>query len=383
MDSSDPKSTPVPVVWEGDDDDVTAASSNALDYISSFTWSSLTGINVQLARKADGKFLGVFNATNVPIKYFKVFQVISKLAMMVRADQKIGEPAPPILGEDLYLRLIKNIIIHGVDRMDRTKKGTRSLFGEVMTFSLTNNQVPLLTTKLVRWRSIVEELLWMIRGSTSSVDLATRKVHIWDANGSREALDAAGLRDNEVGDLGPVYGFQWRHYGAEYKDMHADYTGQGVDQLKECIRTIKENPSSRRNLMCSWNVKDLPKMALPPCHVLCQFYVDENGLSCMLYQRSCDVGLGVPFNIASYSFLTHMIAHVCGLKAHKFVYAMGDVHIYSDHLEKLAEQTTRTPRAFPTVHLNQDVTDIDKFTFEDFKLEGYDPHPEIKLPMSV
>lgn len=192
--------------------------------------------------------------------------------------------------------------------------GTLSIFGAQMRFSLRNNIFPLLTTKRVFWRGVVEELLWFIKGSTNAKELADKKVHIWNANSSREFLDANGFKDREEGDLGPVYGFQWRHSGAEYKGMHADYKDEGVDQLADVIEKIKNNPQDRRIIMCAWNPSDLPKMALPPCHCLVHFYVANGELSCLLYQRSADMGLGVPFNIASYALLTYMIAAITKLK---------------------------------------------------------------------
>jgi thymidylate synthase len=214
--------------------------------------------------------------------------------------------------ERQYLDLIRNILDHGRTKGNRTGVGTRSVFGAQMRFSL-RNSFPLLTTKRVFWRGVVEELLWFIRGSTNARELSDKNVKIWDANGSRQFLDSLGLEDREEGDLGPVYGFQWRHFGAKYEDMHKDYTGLGVDQLAEVIRKIKTYPDDRRIIMSSWNPTDLPLMALPPCHTLCQFYVSDGELSCQMYQRSADMGLGVPFNIASYSLLTCMIAHVCDL----------------------------------------------------------------------
>lgn len=192
--------------------------------------------------------------------------------------------------------------------------GTYSLFGAQMRYSLRDNVFPLLTTKRVFWRAVVEELLWFIRGSTNALELRDKNVHIWDANSTRDFLDSAGLHDREEGDLGPVYGFQWRHFGAEYKGMRADYTNKGIDQLAHIIHTIKTNPGDRRMVMCAWNPVDIPKMALPPCHCLVQFYAANGELSCQLYQRSADMGLGVPFNIASYALLTCMIAHITNLK---------------------------------------------------------------------
>lgn len=281
-----------------------------------------------------------------------------------------------------YLDLIQKILKNGTKKDDRTGTGTISLFGAQMRFSL-RNTFPLLTTKNVFWRGVAEELLWFVRGSTNSKELAEKKVHIWDANGSKEFLDKQGLTDREEGDLGPVYGFQWRHFGADYKNMHTDYSGQGVDQLKNVIHTIKTNPYDRRIIMSAWNPVDLPKMALPPCHSLVQFYVANGELSCQLYQRSGDMGLGVPFNIASYSLLTYMIAHVCDLKPGDFVHTLGDAHVYSNHVDALNEQLKREPKPFPTLHIKRQITNIEDFKYNDFELKGYKPHPKIKMVMAV
>uniref|UniRef100_A0A915MP45 Thymidylate synthase n=1 Tax=Meloidogyne javanica TaxID=6303 RepID=A0A915MP45_MELJA len=233
---------------------------------------------------------------------------------------------------------------NGVLKSDRTGTGTISIFGMQARYNLRNGVIPLLTTKRVFWKGIVEELLWFIRGETNSKTLSDRGVKIWDANGSRQFLDSIGHFDRPEGDLGP-----WRHFGAEYKGMNENYKNEGIDQLSQVIKQIKEEPDSRRIIMCSWNVKDVPQMALPPCHLLCQFYVNKGELSCQLYQRSGDMGLGVPFNIASYSLLTHMIAHVTGLKAGEFIHTLGDAHIYSTHLEALKTQLQRKPRPFPKI----------------------------------
>lgn len=212
-----------------------------------------------------------------------------------------------------YLNHIKLILEKGVKRNDRTGVGTYSIFGAQMRYSL-RNSFPLLTTKRVFWRAVVEELLWFIKGSTDVNLLKEKNVHIWDANSTREFLNSQGLYEREEGDLGPVYGFQWRHFGAKYRGMHADYTNEGVDQLANVINTIKNNPDDRRIIMTAWNPVDLPQMALPACHCMAQFFVANGELTCMLYQRAGDMGLGVPFNIASYALLTCMIAHVTGLK---------------------------------------------------------------------
>ena len=281
-----------------------------------------------------------------------------------------------------YLEMIREIIDQGAVKGDRTGTGTISTFGNQMRFDL-RRSFPLLTTKRVFWRGVAEELLWFVAGETNANKLADKNVRIWDGNGSREYLDSIGLTDREVGDLGPVYGFQWRHFGAEYTNMHADYTGKGVDQLAEVIHKIKNNPTDRRILLTAWNPAALKEMALPPCHMFCQFYVANGELSCQMYQRSCDMGLGVPFNIASYSLLTCMIAQVCGLKPGDFVHCCGDTHVYSNHVEPLETQLLCEPRPFPILKINPEKKDIDSFTFEDFEIVGYDPHPKIAMEMAV
>jgi len=285
--------------------------------------------------------------------------------------------------EEQYLGLIRKIIQCGNRKGDRTGTGTLSLFGAQMRFSLRNGSFPLLTTKKVFYRGIAEELFWFIRGSTSAQELQKENVRIWDGNSSRQFLDSLGLKDREEGDLGPVYGFQWRHFGAEYTNMHADYTGQGIDQLANVIETIKTRPDDRRILLCAWNPADLDKMALPPCHCLVQFYVANGELSCQLYQRSADMGLGVPFNIASYALLTVMIAHVTNLKPGDFVHTLGDAHVYSNHVEALKVQLERKPKPFPTISVKRKIDNIEDFKFDDFEVTGYDPHPKIVMNMAV
>ncbi|XP_063417085.1 thymidylate synthase-like [Mytilus trossulus] len=281
-----------------------------------------------------------------------------------------------------YLDAIQEVMDHGVRKSNRTGIDTLSIFGMQMRYSL-RDQFPLLTTKRVFWRGVAEELLWFVAGCTSGKKLSDKNVKIWDANGSRDFLDGLGLTHREEGDLGPVYGFQWRHFGAEYKDMHADYTGQGVDQLADVISKIKTNPDDRRIIMSAWNPVDLKKMALPPCHAFVQFYVANGELSCQLYQRSGDMGLGVPFNIASYSLLVYMIAMVTNLKPGDFVHTIGDAHIYINHMDPLKEQLKRVPREFPKLVIKREVTDIDDFKFEDFEIVGYNPHPKIAMEMAV
>lgn len=284
--------------------------------------------------------------------------------------------------ENQYLRLVEQIITRGHNRDDRTGTGTLSLFGCQMRFNL-RDSFPLLTTKKVFWRGVVEELLWFISGCTNAQVLAQKNVHIWDDNASRSFLDRIGLTDREEGDLGPVYGFQWRHFGAKYTTMHADYTGQGYDQLAKVIHTIRTNPNDRRIVLSAWNPADLHLMALPPCHMFCQFFVNDGELSCLMYQRSCDMGLGVPFNIASYALLTYMIAHVCNLRPGEFIHSMGDTHVYKNHIAPLREQLQRKPRPFPQLRIKRTVTDIDAFVADDFELIGYSPHEPIKMQMAV
>jgi dihydrofolate reductase/thymidylate synthase len=281
-----------------------------------------------------------------------------------------------------YLDLIRELIDDGDQMVDRTQVGTRSKFGCQMRFSL-RESFPLLTTKRTFWRGVVEELLWFMRGDTNAKNLSDKGVKIWDANGSRAFLDGRGLTEREEMDLGPVYGFQWRHFGAKYVDMHTDYTGQGVDQLAEVVHKLKTNPTDRRIIMSAWNPADLNEMALPPCHMFCQFYVANGELSCSLYQRSADMGLGVPFNIASYSLLTLLLAQVCDLKPGEFVHMMGNTHVYENHVEPLKQQLERTPRPFPMVKLNPDVKDIDGFTIDDIELLHYSPHPKVAMEMAV
>ncbi|ORZ02375.1 thymidylate synthase [Syncephalastrum racemosum] len=292
--------------------------------------------------------------------------------------------------EKQYLDLIQHILDKGEHRADRTGTGTLAVFAPPqLRFSLSDNLFPLLTTKRVFFRGVLEELLWFIKGDTNSHHLSERGIKIWDGNGSREFLDSRGLSHRKEGDLGPVYGFQWRHFGAEYKDCDTDYTGQGVDQLQQIIDTIRNNPTDRRIILSAWNPADIPIMALPPCHAFCQFYVstpregERARLSCVLYQRSCDMGLGVPFNIASYALLTCMIAHVTDLEPGEFVHTMGDTHIYVDHIDALKQQLQREPRPFPTLRFKRKISSIDDFTTDDFILENYQPHAKLDMKMSV
>ncbi|SPP82381.1 thymidylate synthase [Drosophila guanche] len=298
--------------------------------------------------------------------------------------EKSNDRADTNQDEQNYLELIWHIIKVGERRMDRTQVGTLSVFGSQLRFDM-RKSFPLLTTKRVFFRAVVEELLWFVAGKTDAKLLQSKNVHIWDGNSTREFLDKLGHTDRAVGDLGPVYGFQWRHFGAEYGTCDDDYSGKGIDQLQQVINTIRDNPSDRRIIMSAWNPLDIPKMALPPCHCLAQFYVSQTRgeLSCQLYQRSADMGLGVPFNIASYALLTYMIAHVTGLKTGDFVHTMGDAHVYLNHVEPLKEQLERKPRPFPKLHIKRKVGNIEDFRYEDFEVIGYDPYPKIKMDMAV
>uniref|UniRef100_A0A6C0BX97 thymidylate synthase n=1 Tax=viral metagenome TaxID=1070528 RepID=A0A6C0BX97_9ZZZZ len=285
--------------------------------------------------------------------------------------------------ENQYLHLTEDILNEG-ELVEGRNGTTKSIFGSAMHFTLENNNIPILTTKKVAWKTCLRELLWFIKGSTSNVELQKQNVKIWNGNASREFLDSRGLHHLEENDLGPVYGHQWRFFNAPYTDCRTDYRGKGTDQLQYIIDELK-NPktrTSRRLIMSAWNPSQLNQMALPPCHVLAQFNVlGGDKLSCSLYQRSGDVGLGVPFNIASYSFLTHLIAKHCGLKATEFCYYLGNSHIYSDHLESLSPQISRIPYTFPTLTISNKYDSIEEYTEADFNIHDYTFHPPIKMEM--
>jgi thymidylate synthase len=261
-----------------------------------------------------------------------------------------------------YLELLDHVLNNGVHKSDRTGTGTRSVFGYQMRFNLRDG-FPLVTTKKVHVRSIIHELLWFLRGDTNTKYLTDNGVTIWN-----EWADGSG-------GLGPVYGKQWRSW------VTAD--GGAVDQMRELLEEIRRNPDSRRLIVSAWNVGDLPRMALPPCHLLFQFYVADGRLSCQLYQRSADVFLGVPFNIASYALLTMMVAQATDLEPGDFVHTFGDAHLYDNHLEQAALQLSRAPRRLPAMRLNPEVKDLFAFKFDDFQLDAYDPHPQIKAPVAV
>lgn len=261
-----------------------------------------------------------------------------------------------------YLDLMRHVIECGVDKKDRTGTGTRSVFGYQMRFDLQQG-FPLLTTKKLHMRSILHELLWFLSGDTNIRYLKDNGVSIWD-----EWAD-------EQGDLGPVYGSQWRNWPLP--------DGGHIDQISQVIEQIRSNPDSRRLIVSAWNVADVENMALPPCHLLFQFYVADGKLSCQLYQRSADIFLGVPFNIASYALLTMMVAQVCGLEPGEFVHTLGDAHLYSNHMEQAELQLTRAPHSLPTLAINPDVSSVFDFVFDDFKLSNYEPAPHISAPVAV
>ena len=261
-----------------------------------------------------------------------------------------------------YLDLLRHVLEHGTEKADRTGTGTRSVFGWQMRFDLREG-FPLVTTKKLHLRSIIHELLWFLRGETNVAYLRDNKVTIWD-----EWAD-------EAGELGPVYGKQWRRWSAP--------DGREIDQFRAVLEELRRNPDSRRLIVSAWNVADLPAMALQPCHALFQFYVADGRLSCQLYQRSGDIFLGVPFNIASYALLTHMVAQACDLEVGDFVHTLGDAHLYANHFEQAREQLSREPRPLPTLRLDPAVRDVFAFRFEDIAIEGYDPHPAIRAPVAV
>jgi thymidylate synthase len=265
-------------------------------------------------------------------------------------------------GEQQYLDLLQDILERGAQKSDRTGTGTRSVFGRQLRFSL-ERSFPLLTTKKLHLKSIVYELLWFLRGDTNVKWLQERGVTIWD-----EWAD-------ENGNLGPVYGYQWRHWRTP--------DGREIDQIQQVLKSLQSKPDSRRHIVSAWNPADVDRMALPPCHALFQFYVADNRLSCQMYQRSADVFLGVPFNIASYALLTLMVAQVCNLTPGEFILTLGDAHLYTNHLEQAREQLKREPRPFPRMRLNPAVKDLFAYQYEDFTVESYDPHPAIKAPIAV
>jgi thymidylate synthase len=289
--------------------------------------------------------------------------------------------------EKQYLNLLKKILEQGTWEQTRNGK-TKSVFGEMMRFSLKDGKIPILTTKKTAWKTCLKELLWFIRGETDNKILQAQNVHIWDGNASKDFIESRGLGHYPDGLLGPIYGYQWRHYNAPYDyttgNVKADSPTNGVDQLQEIIDALKnpETRTSRRLIMTAWNPSQVNEMALPPCHILCQFNVhDGNKLSCSLYQRSNDELLGAPFNIASYSFLTHLLAKHCGLEAHEFVYFKGNCHIYEEHIEGARVQISRKPYPFPRVTIKQVRDNINDYQVDDFEIHNYVHHEPIKFEM--
>ena len=285
--------------------------------------------------------------------------------------------------EEAYLQLIRDIHTKGEDDEGRNGR-VRCIFGANMRFSMKNNKIPILTSKRLAWKTCLKELLWFISGNTNNKTLKAMNVHIWDGNSSREFLDSRGLVHLQEDDLGPIYGFQWRHFNAEYKSCQDDYDNKGIDQLQQIIDALKDpkERKSRRLIMSAWNPEQIGEMALPPCHVMCQFNViGENKLSCALYQRSGDVGLGIPFNIASYSFLTCLLAKHCNLKPKEFIHFIGNAHIYEDHKEALLEQINREPKKEPTLEITTQRENIDDYVFTDFKIKNYNHDETIKMEM--
>ena len=285
--------------------------------------------------------------------------------------------------EAQYLNLIRDILSEGTLEQGRNGN-TKCVFGAAMHFSLDNGAIPILTTKRVAWKTCLKELLWFIKGDTNNEHLQSQGVTIWNGNASRDFLDSRGLTHLRENDLGPVYGHQWRHFNAKYTTCDENYDGKGVDQLEYIIQCLKDpaQRTSRRMIMSAWNPCQLNEMALPPCHILVQFNVTSgNKLSCCMFQRSADVALGVPFNIASYSFLTHLLAKHCGLEAHEFIYYLGNAHIYESHLDAIEEQLTRVPYKFPTIAVNIKRENINDYTIDDFELRDYKSHDVIKMKM--
>lgn len=289
-----------------------------------------------------------------------------------------------MFGEKGYLRLVKDIIKNGAKEVGRNGT-TYSTIGEMLKFDLKNNKIPLMTTKKLAWKTCLRELLWFIKGNTNNNYLKAQGVNIWNGNSTREFLDSRGLSNLSEGDLGPIYGHQWRHYNAEYESSSTDYLYKGIDQLQNVINEIeivkKTGINSRRIIMSAWNPEQIDQMALPPCHVLSQYHVINNKLSCTLYQRSGDVGLGIPFNIASYSFLTHLLAHHCGMEAGEFTHFIGNCHIYDDHIEMLEKQIERNPYESPKINLINKYNNINLYTEKDFVIENYKYHDKIKMDM--
>tara|TARA_B100001123_G_C15317812_1_gene1026792 strand:+ start:2068 stop:2943 length:876 start_codon:yes stop_codon:yes gene_type:complete len=286
--------------------------------------------------------------------------------------------------ERQYLRLIKKIIDYGIKEKGRNGT-TYSMIGSMMRFSLKDNSIPLITTKNLAWKTCLKELLWFIKGDTDNNNLQQQNVKIWNDNATREFLDTRGLHYLKENDLGAIYGHQWRFWNAKYIDCDKNYKGKGIDQLQNIIDELKvvnkDKSNKRRLILSAWNPEQINQMALPPCHVLSQFHIIDNKLSCTLYQRSADMGLGVPFNIASYAFLTHLLAKHCDLEAHEFVHFLGNAHIYEDHIDSLKKQLKRKPFPSPKLYIKNVYPDIEDYELKDFKIKDYKHHDIIKMKM--
>ncbi len=297
--------------------------------------------------------------------------------------------------DDEYFKLANYVLNNGKQRNDRTNVGTLSCFAQSFRIDV-SEYFPLLTTKNVYWKGVAEELLWFISGSTDSKILESKKINIWKGNTSREFLDKAGLKDYKEGEIGPGYGYQWRNFNKVYipikeekqllENGFVDCREPGIDQLQEAINLIKTEPTSRRILVSAWNPTQLKEMALPPCHFCYEFYVDGENmerLSILVNMRSCDIFLGLPFNIASYSLLLYLVSHVTDKKPYEVIFMLGDAHIYLNHIDQIKQQLSRDKKTLPTLKIKRKVTNIDDFKFEDFELENYQPHPAIKAEMAV
>ena len=303
--------------------------------------------------------------------------------MLSRACESLKYRNSSYHEENQYLNLLDDILSTNSEFVGRNGK-TLSIYGSAMRFSLENATIPLITTKKVAWKTCLRELLWFIKGSTNNKLLKEQNVHIWDANGSREFLDSRGLQNNNEDDLGPIYGFQWRHFNADYVSCDTDYSNKGIDQLKEVINTLKDPllRNSRRMIISAWNPCQLDSMALPPCHIMMQFNVTNNNkLSCSMYQRSNDEACGTCFNIASYSFLTHLLAIHCGLEPYEFIYYKGNCHIYQEHISNIKIQLQRQPYEFPSLHILNKRENIEDYNIDDFKVSNYKYHSPLEYKM--
>lgn len=303
--------------------------------------------------------------------------------MLSRACESIKHRNSSYHEENQYLNLLDDILSTNSEFVGRNGK-TLSIYGSAMRFSLENNSIPLITTKKVAWKTCLRELLWFIKGHTNNKLLKEQNVHIWDANSNRAFLDSRGLQNNDEDDLGPIYGFQWRHFNANYVSCNTDYSNKGIDQLTEVINTLKDPllRNSRRMIISAWNPCQLDKMALPPCHIIMQFNVTNNNkLSCSMYQRSNDEACGTCFNIASYSFLTHLLAFHCDLEPYEFIYYKGNCHIYEEHISNIKIQLQRQPYEFPSLTILNKRENIEDYNIDDFKVINYKYHDSLEYKM--